>query len=205
MEACGGAYTSATAEGEARQLAAPKPKNWGMSSSLVRCGAQGGGARIGSQGERGERMRSTATGMRRRRGFTLVEMMVVLTIIVMLVGIVSVNVVRFQARARTDGARIQLRQLQQALRLFYTDHGRYPTEAQGLEALVRRPDRPPVPSDYPEDGYLDSREVPRDPWGRPYLYVAPGRDGAPFEILTYGRDGRPGGTGEDAEISTRDL
>ncbi len=138
-------------------------------------------------------------------GFTLVEMMVVLAIIVMLVGIVSVNVVRFQGRARVDTARVQLRQLQQALRLYYTDHGRYPTEDQGLEALVRRPTRPPVPADYPEDGYLDSREVPRDPWGRPYVYVSPGRDGAPFEVLTYGRDGRPGGSGEDAAISTLDL
>ncbi len=142
---------------------------------------------------------------RRSRGFTLVEVLVVLAILMSLTGIVSVSVLRYQARARTDAARIQVRVLQQALRLYQSDHGMIPTEEQGLEALVRRPERAPIPEGYPDEGYLDSREVPRDPWGRPYIYAVPGRDGTPFEILSYGRDGRPGGSGEDAEISSRDL
>ena len=75
-----------------------------------------------------------------------------------------------------------------------------------MEALVRRPTTAPAPTvdRYPDDGYLDGRAVPMDPWGRPYQYLVPARDGSAFEILSYGRDGRPGGTGEDAEVSSRD-
>lgn len=138
-----------------------------------------------------------------RQGFTLVEVLVVLAIVISLTGIVSVSVLRYQGRARTDTARIQVRQLHQAVRLYQADHGAIPTEQQGLEALVRRP--APSADRYPDEGYLDGRSVPMDPWGRPYQYLVPARDGSAFEIVSYGRDGRPGGTGEDAEISSRDL
>jgi general secretion pathway protein G len=76
---------------------------------------------------------------------------------------------------------------------------------QGLDALVRRPDRAPVPENYPADGYLDSRRVPKDPWQRDFVYAVPGPDGAAFEILSYGADGEPGGTGDAADISSADL
>ena len=140
-----------------------------------------------------------------RTGFTLIEMLVVLTILMLLAGIVSVNVMKHQARARRDAATIQIRQLQSAVRTFQLEQGRLPTMEQGLDALVRRPDRAPVPENYPADGYLDSRRVPKDPWQRDFVYAVPGPDGAAFEILSYGADGEPGGTGDAADISSADL
>lgn len=122
-----------------------------------------------------------------------------------LAGIVTVNVIRHQSESRVQTAKLQISQLEQALQSFYLDHGRYPTQAQGLEALVEKPTRPPVPATFPEEGYLARRRVPLDPWGNPFIYLAPGRAGQPFEIISYGSDGEPGGTGHAADISSADL
>ncbi len=80
-----------------------------------------------------------------------------------------------------------------------------PTQEQGLAALCVKPSVSPVPEQYPEDGYLESRKVPLDPWNREYVYLVPGRNGESFEILTYGSDGEPGGEGEAADTSSSDL
>jgi len=141
----------------------------------------------------------------RAAGFTLVEVLIAVFIGVMLAGVVTVNVMRHLSEARVKTARIQLRQLKNAVQLYQAEQGRLPTQEQGLEALVRKSDLPPVPANYPADGYLDGRRVPADPWGRDYIYVVPGADGLPFEILTYGRDGEPGGDGDATDISTADL
>ncbi len=142
---------------------------------------------------------------RRRDGFTLMEVMVVLFILILLSGVVGVSVVQQQRRARRDTAILQIRQLRQAVQIYYNEQGRVPTTEQGLEALVSRPTRPPIPAQYPPEGYLDSRRVPVDPWGNPYIYLAPGRDGGLFEIISYGSDGEPGGTDYAADISSADL
>jgi general secretion pathway protein G len=137
-----------------------------------------------------------------RGGFTLVEMLVVLTIIMLLAGIVTVNVIRHQAEAKVKTAHIQIAQLLDAVRLYQTEQGRPPTMEQGLESLVRKPVSPPVPEKYPEEGYLSSRRLPKDPWGHDYIYLAPGREGAPFEIVSYGSDGAPGGAKDAADLSS---
>ena len=148
---------------------------------------------------------------RRRRtrhpaaGFTLIEVLVAVFIGVLLAGIVTINVVRHLSESRVKTARIQLRQLKSAVQLYQAEQGRLPTMEQGLEALVRRPTLPPVPARYPADGYLESRRVPLDPWGREYIYVAPGGDGLPVEIITYGSDGEPGGDDDAADICSADL
>lgn len=143
--------------------------------------------------------------MDRRDGFTLIEILIVVLIITILAGIVGVNVVRKPGEARVSAARMQIQQLKAAVQLYRAEQGLVPTQEQGLEALVSRPTIEPIPPRYPEGGYLDSRRVPLDPWNRPYIYLAPGRQGEPFEIISYGSDGEPGGTGEAADLSSSEL
>ncbi len=142
---------------------------------------------------------------RLKKGFTLIEILVVLVIVMGLAGIVTVGVMRHQVESRVKMAQLQISQFEQALQAYHLDHGRYPTQAQGLEALVRRPTASPVPERYPEEGYLARTRLPLDPWGNEYIYLAPGRRGEPFEIISYGSDGEPGGSGHAAEISSSDL
>ena len=143
--------------------------------------------------------------MKHRRGFTLIEILVVLVIVMGLAGIVTVNVVRHQTESKVKTAQLQISQFEQALQSYHLDHGRYPTQAQGLAALVGRPTVAPIPDRYPEGGYLARTRLPPDPWGNEYIYLSPGRQGQPFEIISYGSDGEPGGTGHAAEISSSDL
>lgn len=142
---------------------------------------------------------------RARGGFTLIEILVVMAIVMGLVSVVGVNVIRHQREARVKTATIQIRELQNAIAHFETEQGRIPTMEQGLEALVQKPVSSPVPERYPPDGYLASRRLPKDPWGNDYIYVAPGREGLPFEIISYGADGESGGSGDAADISSADF
>lgn len=135
-------------------------------------------------------------------GFTLLEILVVVMIITILATIVSVNVLNKPGEARISAARMQVKQLQTAVQLYKTEQGRLPTQQQGLESLVARPTLDPIPPNYPADGYLESRSLPRDPWNNDYIYLVPGRQGEGFEIISYGGDGEPGGEGEDADISS---
>lgn len=139
------------------------------------------------------------------RGFTLVELLVVIAIITILAGVVTVSLVRKPGEARVAATQLQIRQLQTALNVYRTEQGRYPTQEQGLEALIRIPDREPIPRQYPRDGYLEGSRVPLDAWGNPFIYLAPGRAGEAYEILSYGSDGEPGGEGDAADISSSAL
>lgn len=141
----------------------------------------------------------------KKSGFTLIEILVVLVIVMGLAGIVTVNVVRHQTESKVKTAKLQISQFEQALQSYHLDHGRYPTQAQGLHALVARPTSQPVPDRYPDGGYLARPRLPLDPWNNDYIYLAPGRRGKPYEIISYGSDGEPGGTGHAAEISSSGL
>jgi len=138
-------------------------------------------------------------------GFTLLEILVVVMIITILATIVGINVAHEPGRARIAAARTQMGIFRNALQLYRMDQGSYPTQAQGLRALCERPQIPPIPSKYPADGYLESRNLPLDPWGHDYVYLIPGPEGAPYEIISYGADGEIGGEGEAADLSSRDL
>ncbi len=142
---------------------------------------------------------------RAQQGFTLIEILVVVLILSILAGIVGINVFRHPGEAKAKAAAIQIKTFKSAIQLYRMDQDRLPTQEQGLSALCAKPALPPVPERYPEGGYLDSRSVPRDPWGRDYLYLAPGRNNEPFEILSYGSDGEPGGDGTGADLSSSDL
>ncbi len=147
---------------------------------------------------------SEKNGRRRRdprRGLTLLEVMVVVIILGMVAGIVSTVVVDRVEQARVETAKIQIRQFKDALEFFYQDHHFYPTSEQGLEALVEPPDDERI-RDWPENGYLPA--VPLDPWGNPYRYVSPGAQ-ARYEIISFGRNGEPGGEGFDADIRSWEI
>ncbi len=140
-----------------------------------------------------------------RSGFTLIEILIVIIIISILAGVVSVNVLRKPGEARVSAARLQIKQLQTAVQLYKTEQGRVPTQEQGLEALVGKPVTEPLPRQYPAEGYLESRKLPKDPWNNEYIYLVPGRAGELFEIISYGSDGEPGGEGEAADLSSSEL
>ena len=139
-----------------------------------------------------------------KAGFSLAEVLVALIIVAIMSTVVALNLADTAEEARITGTRAQLNTLETALVQFKSQQGFLPTEAQGLEALVREPTTPPLPPRYPQGGYLSSREVPADGWERPFLYLVPGRDNQPFEVISYGADGFEGGTGADADLSTSD-
>ncbi len=144
-------------------------------------------------------------GLSGRGGFTLIEILVVMAIIMGLVTVVTVNVLQNQKKARVDTAKIQIHELKNAVTIYEIEQGRIPTMEQGLDALVRKPTASPVPETYPQGGYLASRNLLRDPWRHEYVYIVPGREGLPFEIVSYGVDGEPGGENDAADISSADL
>jgi general secretion pathway protein G len=139
---------------------------------------------------------------RARAGFTLVEILVVIAIMAILAGMVALNLADRPGQAKVAAAEMQIGILKTAINVYRTDHGTIPTMQQGLEALVRMPTTGPIPDNYPAEPYLDSADVPLDPWGNPYGYLVPGRNGEPFEIISYGSDGERAGEGDAADLSS---
>ena len=131
------------------------------------------------------------------RGFTLIELMVVLVIIGVLAALIVPNVMGRADVARITAARTDVQNLRQALKLYRLDNQRYPTAEQGLQALVNRPATAPLPPAWRP--YLD--RLPQDPWGRPYLYLNPGTHGE-IDVMSLGADAQPGGEGPNADIGS---
>ena len=138
-----------------------------------------------------------------KAGFTLMEILVVLVIIGLLVGIVGMPVTGMIKQAKVDSTEAQLRTIKLALDRYYADNGFFPSEAQGLEALVIKPTAPPIPEKWNPDGYMDN--YPRDGWDRDFFYQVPGSNGKPYEVISYGADGEVGGEDFEADLSTADL
>lgn len=138
--------------------------------------------------------------MKLQKGFSLIEIMVVVVILGILASIVVPKIISRPDEARVVQAKQNILAIQNALDLYKLDNGTYPSTDQGLIALVEKPTSSPIPGDWKQ--YLKS--LPKDPWGRDYLYLNPGEHGD-VDIFTYGADGQPGGTGIDSEIGNWDA
>src|SRR5438046_295039 len=147
-----------------------------------------------SVAERRPRPRKRRAG---ERGFTLVEILVVITIIGLIMGLIGPRVLNYLTESKAKAAKIQIESLASALDLYFLDAGRYPTTSEGLTALIARPS-----STTGWNGpYLRGSAVPNDPWTRPYVYRSPGQHGS-YDIISYGADGQEGGTGAGADITS---
>lgn len=143
------------------------------------------------------RRQADAALRRGEAGFTLVEILVVITIIGLIMAIVGPRVLNYLGESKVKAAKIQIESFSSALDLYYLDMGRYPTSSDGLGALVARPGNAPEWN----GPYLKGGVVPNDPWGHPYVYRSP-VERAPYEIVSFGADGQEGGTGTAADISS---
>jgi general secretion pathway protein G len=143
---------------------------------------------------RSERRRLSRHG---ESGFTLVEILVVITIIGLIMALVGPRVLNYLGEAKVKAARIQIESFSSTLDLFYLDTGRYPSTTEGLTALMQRPGN----VEGWNGPYLKGAAVPNDPWGHPYVYRGPGEHG-PYDVVSYGSDGQEGGTGTAADITS---
>jgi general secretion pathway protein G len=135
-------------------------------------------------------------------GFTFIETIITITIILILSAAVGFSAVKYVEKARIAACRNQIETFRLALQSYFLDCGQYPTEAQNLEALWEKPILSPVPASW--SGPYVERRIPKDPWGNDYVFRNPGEYSLPFTIMSYGADGKTGGEGANAEIHSWD-
>lgn len=139
--------------------------------------------------------RSRRRARHAERGFTLVEILVVITIIGMIMGLVGPRVLNYLGDSKAKAAKIQIESLASAIELYYLDTGRYPSSSEGLNSLIARPGNI---SGW-NGPYLKGNGLPADPWGKPYVYRTPGQHGA-YDVVSFGADGQEGGAGAAADV-----
>ena len=145
---------------------------------------------------------SSARMTRKSRGFTLIEIMVVVAILGILAALVVPKIMGRPDEARIVAAKQDITAIRQALNLYRLDNLRYPTTEQSLQALVEKPTSGMIPNNWKPGGYLE--RLPNDPWGNPYQYLAPGVHGE-VDVFSLGADGEPGGEGNNADIGSWEL
>lgn len=141
-------------------------------------------------------------GVRGQRGFTLLEVMVVVVILGILAALVVPKIISRPDEARVIAAKQDIASLMQALKLYRLDNQRYPTTEQGMQALLSKPATAPIPPNWKPGGYIE--RLPNDPWGNPYQYLNPGVRGE-IDVFSYAADGAPGGESNDADIGSWNL
>lgn len=138
------------------------------------------------------------------RGFTLIEIMVVIAILALLAALVGPRIIGRSDDAKVADAKVQIKNLETALKLYKLDSGTYPSTEQGLMALVAAPTVGTIPKNYRSEGYLESKQVPKDPWGNDFVYLSPGEHGD-YDLYSFGADGVKGGEGKNADIESWNL
>ena len=138
------------------------------------------------------------------RGFTLIELMVVIIILGILAGLIIPRIMGRPEQARRMKARVQIESIETALKLYKLDNGYYPTTEQGLQALVEAPSVDQLSRAWRQGGYLEKGKVPKDPWGNEYVYLCPGIH-SDFDLISYGIDGEPGGEDNDKDINNWEV
>ena len=141
---------------------------------------------------------------RGRAGFTLIEIMVVIAILALLAALVAPKIIGRSDDAKVADAKVQIKNLETALKLYKLDNGVFPSTEQGLAALVEKPTVGQIPRNYKAGGYLESKKVPRDPWGNDFAYLSPGEHGD-YDLYSLGADGVKGGEGINADIESWNL
>ncbi|MFN7569925.1 MAG: type II secretion system major pseudopilin GspG [Betaproteobacteria bacterium] len=141
---------------------------------------------------------------RRRRGFTLIEIMVVIAILGILAALIVPRIVGRTDDARIAAAKTDIATIMQALKLYRLDNGRYPSTEQGLRALIEKPSGEPLPLNWKQGGYLERNSVPKDPWGKEYQYLNPGQRGE-IDVFSLGADGQAGGEANNADVGSWQL
>ena len=142
----------------------------------------------------------------RNKGFTLLELLVVIVILGILGTYVGTRIMGKPEEARQTQAKIQIQALENALNMYRLDNGEYPSTEQGLRALVEKPAVGNIPKTWREGGYLEKSRVPQDPWKNDYAYLYPGiRNANSFDLFSYGSDNQPGGEGKDADIGNWEV
>jgi general secretion pathway protein G len=142
------------------------------------------------------------SSLNNQRGFTLIEILVVVVILGILAGIVVPRLLGEPEKARRTKAEVQIRSFEQALASFKLDNGFFPGTEQELGALVEKPGNGKIPTHYRDRGYI--KKIPMDPWGNPYIYLSPGIHDD-YDIMSYGPDGASGGEGDDADINSWEI
>ena len=138
------------------------------------------------------------------RGFTLIELMVVIVILGILAGLIIPRIMGRPEEAKRLKANMQIESLETALKLYKLDNGMYPDTEQGLQALVEQPETGTQPKSWRKGGYLDKGKVPKDPWGNEFVYLSPGVHGE-YDIISYGADGVSGGDEKNKDINSWEI
>jgi general secretion pathway protein G len=144
-------------------------------------------------------------GRQGERGFTLIELMVVIVIIGILAAYIAPKFINRTEDAKISTTKVQIRSFESALKMFRLDCGFYPSTEQGLQSLIAAPSTGRIPENYKQGGYLESAKVPDDPWGNAYLYESPGSNGFDYEIRSLGADGVEGGENENTDIESWNI
>jgi general secretion pathway protein G len=138
------------------------------------------------------------------RGFTLIELMIVIVILGILAGLLVPRIMGRPDEARQLKAKILIEGMETALKLYKLDSGLYPNTSQGLQALIEQPEIEPLPRKWRNGGYLEKGRLPKDPWGNDFVYLSPGIQGD-YSIMSYGADGVPGGEGKNMDINSWEI